>query len=266
VCIKPIIFQMRVSRRKFLEQTVKGMAALAAADLLAACQEKSATLTPEVIAPPEPPVSLALPAAPRNVRAGSLLRSISVIWDAVEQRLDGAPLTASPRYQIWRSDSDGSPFRLVHETAGGITSYSDFTVTPTMRVAYRIIAKDNTGRISEPSESSSRTQAAILITVARVPAIGAISFFNYAGEVLANPQQGLVSVERLSSTTFRALDLFCTHAGCGGMNFSNQVWTCRCHGSQFGQDGSLIQGPAQTPLVQLAAQLDPQGELIISAS
>jgi cytochrome b6-f complex iron-sulfur subunit len=252
---------MHVSRRKFLEQTAKGIAALSAAEFLAACQEKTSILTPEV-----PPVSLALPAAPRNVRARSLLRSISIIWDAVEQRLDGAPLTASPRYQLWRSDSDGSPFRLIHETAAGITSYSDFTVTPTMRVAYRIIAKDTADRLSELSEPSSRTQAAVRIASSVIPVIGAISFFNYDGNALANPQQALMSVERLSGSTFRALDLLCTHSSCGGMNFSNQIWTCRCHGSQFGQDGSLIQGPAQTPLVQLAAQLDPQGELIISAS
>ncbi|HLM05816.1 MAG TPA: FAD-dependent oxidoreductase [Blastococcus sp.] len=46
-----------------------------------------------------------------------------------------------------------------------------------------------------------------------------------------------------------ALSARCTHLGCiVHFNDAERAWECPCHGSRFGLDGSVIQGPANRPL------------------
>ena len=44
-----------------------------------------------------------------------------------------------------------------------------------------------------------------------------------------------------------AISLSCTHNGVTVMQQGNE-WVCPAHGSQFGLNGKLIQGPARTAL------------------
>ena len=47
----------------------------------------------------------------------------------------------------------------------------------------------------------------------------------------------------------------CTHLGCNvHWNSTEQCWDCPCHGSHFAPDGTVLNGPAITPLEPVAAQ------------
>ncbi len=44
----------------------------------------------------------------------------------------------------------------------------------------------------------------------------------------------------------------CTHMGCDvEWNNAERSWDCPCHGSRFSYDGSILEGPAVTPLKKL---------------
>jgi len=61
---------------------------------------------------------------------------------------------------------------------------------------------------------------------------------------------GTFLVARVSQDAFTALTATCTHEGCTVSGFANQVYVCPCHGSQFSTSGSVVQGPASSPLRQ----------------
>jgi glycine/D-amino acid oxidase-like deaminating enzyme/nitrite reductase/ring-hydroxylating ferredoxin subunit len=60
---------------------------------------------------------------------------------------------------------------------------------------------------------------------------------------------GHLAVHRDDEGQLHALSARCTHLGClVGWNRADRTWECPCHGSQFGADGALLQGPATEPL------------------
>lgn len=60
-----------------------------------------------------------------------------------------------------------------------------------------------------------------------------------------------VAVYRDERGTINACSAICTHMGCEvHFNDAETTWDCPCHGSRFRVDGSVIAGPAETPLAQ----------------
>jgi len=63
---------------------------------------------------------------------------------------------------------------------------------------------------------------------------------------------------------FIALSSVCTHQGCQvTYNHSNQNLPCPCHGSVFATSGSVLQGPANSPLKKY--EINQDGDLLIIA-
>lgn len=54
-------------------------------------------------------------------------------------------------------------------------------------------------------------------------------------------------------TTYSAVLTTCTHRGCRAEPTGSRI-ICPCHGSQFGNDGTLLKGPANRPLVKFPVE------------
>jgi Rieske Fe-S protein len=61
-----------------------------------------------------------------------------------------------------------------------------------------------------------------------------------------------VAVYRDETGEVTALSPVCTHLKClVGWNEAERSWDCPCHGSRFGIDGHILEGPALTPLERI---------------
>jgi Rieske Fe-S protein len=70
-----------------------------------------------------------------------------------------------------------------------------------------------------------------------------------------------IAVVRPSDTASVALDAVCTHEGCT-VGFDQTKLHCDCHGSEFGFDGAVLQGPANRPLRHFNATLTTDAILV----
>jgi glycine/D-amino acid oxidase-like deaminating enzyme/nitrite reductase/ring-hydroxylating ferredoxin subunit len=67
-----------------------------------------------------------------------------------------------------------------------------------------------------------------------------------------------VAAYRDDKGTLHACSAVCTHLGCHlHWNSFERCWDCPCHGSQFGIDGAVLNGPAIHPLEQIAVREKP---------
>lgn len=81
-------------------------------------------------------------------------------------------------------------------------------------------------------------------------------------EDLEPGQGGFVDIDgntvggyRDAEGTLHAVSLTCTHMGCPlRWNPAEKSWDCRCHGSRFNVDGSILNGPAVKPLSRQTTQ------------
>ncbi|GAA0664188.1 FAD-dependent oxidoreductase [Streptomyces thermocarboxydovorans] len=62
-------------------------------------------------------------------------------------------------------------------------------------------------------------------------------------------EDGRLAVYRDDDGALHAVSARCTHMGClVAFNAAERAWECPCHGSRFGTDGTVLQGPATRPL------------------
>ena len=68
------------------------------------------------------------------------------------------------------------------------------------------------------------------------------------GRVVASGLQQR-ALYRDESGSLHTLSARCTHLGClVRFNGAEKTWDCPCHGSRFGLNGEVIEGPAVRPL------------------
>jgi|YNPMSStandDraft_2_1061718.scaffolds.fasta_scaffold00818_10 Rieske Fe-S protein len=212
--------------------------------------------------PTSEPTTNTIPNPPTDLRVSETLRYVMLIWNAPTTNTDGSPLNDLQGYQIFRKVMPDGEFQFVQEIRSPGTIFID-AGTGENDVRYQVVAKTARGAVSARSEASPSARAQLKIRATEVPQIGTRSFFDTQGNRVTEPTAANVSVERLSENEFLALELTCTHAGCGGMSLSNEIWTCRCHGSRFDSQGNVVQPPATLPLLRLRTLLASNGELVL---
>ena len=72
------------------------------------------------------------------------------------------------------------------------------------------------------------------------------------GMVFADQQ---IVVTQPTQGRYQGLSSTCPHAGCQVNAVRDGAVICPCHGSRFGLDGAVVQGPAQSPLTRRAVAL-----------
>ncbi|RKR19938.1 nitrite reductase/ring-hydroxylating ferredoxin subunit [Arthrobacter oryzae] len=110
---------------------------------------------------------------------------------------------------------------------------------------------------ASPSDTSTAPAAAGASAPAGTPVrIGKLSEVKVGDTATGNANGKTVVIFRPSDKKVLAYDATCTHAGCP-VAPAGQGFTCPCHGSTFkGSDGSVITGPARSPLAPLTAAID----------
>ena len=57
--------------------------------------------------------------------------------------------------------------------------------------------------------------------------------------------------------SFKVVTAHCTHKGCVvDYDAAHSMWTCPCHGSKYGADGQVVEGPAKDPLLLPPTRID----------
>lgn len=74
---------------------------------------------------------------------------------------------------------------------------------------------------------------------------GGGAIFADEGVIVTQPQAG----------TFKGFKNACTHQGCPLQDVTDTI-NCGCHGSTFDLDGAVVEGPATSPLADLAITVD----------
>ncbi|WP_062988657.1 Rieske (2Fe-2S) protein [Nocardia anaemiae] len=74
--------------------------------------------------------------------------------------------------------------------------------------------------------------------------------------------KGDVVVTQPKAGSFVGLSSTCTHAGCKVATVSGGTINCACHGSKFGLDGSVVNGPATQPLAPKSVHVE--GDSIVA--
>jgi Rieske Fe-S protein len=99
---------------------------------------------------------------------------------------------------------------------------------------------------SDASSSSAGGASDALAAVADVPVGGAVSSTLDGKPILLTKQQ---------AGTVVGLSAICTHQGCTVASDGGRL-LCPCHGSVFALDGSVVSGPAPSPLPSVAVHVE----------
>lgn len=86
--------------------------------------------------------------------------------------------------------------------------------------------------------------------------LGPVSDVPVGGGTVFPDQQ--VVVTQAAAGQFQGLSTVCPHQGCQVNAVRDGQVICPCHGSRFGLDGAVLEGPAQSPLARRAVSVQGQ--------
>jgi cytochrome b6-f complex iron-sulfur subunit len=78
-----------------------------------------------------------------------------------------------------------------------------------------------------------------------------------------NPEHRLFVIRQKEA--FHVISAICTHLGCT-VQWRDTEFDCPCHGSRFRSDGTVIGGPAPSPLPWFATTVSPDGFLEVDSA
>ncbi len=113
-----------------------------------------------------------------------------------------------------------------------------------------------TGSATEAPASTASTAAGPSVPAGTAVRVGKLSDVKVGGTATGKVNGKTVVIFRPDDKTVLAYDATCTHAGCT-VAPAGEKFDCPCHGSSFkGADGSVVTGPAKSPLGKLTAAVD----------
>ncbi len=146
--------------------------------------------------------------------------------------------------------------RLNEDRRDFIKKSGALTAMSVMGIGFFTSCSDDEDIEPTPSEAIVVTEAEVRIDTSQVAELNAAG-----GWMLLTDVRMLVL--NTGNNNFNALTSVCTHEGCDrDWSFSNNIFTCACHGSRFNPDGTVALGPATQPLRNYATSVD-QGILTI---
>lgn len=251
------------SRRDFLSRSLAGAAAVSSLAILGqGCGDAPPPLV-EAVASEDGKVllslssypDLALPggAATLNVLGTSTRANLLIVHPTADQwvAVDGicthanCPLSYTSHKQTVECACHGSTFNLQGAVTHGPAKGA-------LRV-YQTSVANNILTVNI-SDGPPVTDGVLSVSLASYPALATAG-----GSQLVTPR-GLgdrLVIVRTSDTAFTVTSSICTHLGCDvGFNDKTKQLDCPCHGSIFGTDGKVIQGPAALALRSYPATFD----------
>jgi Rieske Fe-S protein len=109
-----------------------------------------------------------------------------------------------------------------------------------------------------PATSGTATSAGGSTATSSAPAAGALAATSQVpdggGKIIDGKN---IVITQPQSGSFKAFTAICTHQGCIVSSVSGGTINCPCHGSKFSiRDGSVINGPAPSPLASIAIKVE----------
>ena len=84
----------------------------------------------------------------------------------------------------------------------------------------------------------------------------------YLEDKNVQPDGTPILVIRQNDSSYIALSMYCTHAGCQVNPPSGGTIYCSCHGSEYDYHGNVLRGPASSPLTNYTVVLNAAAKTI----
>lgn len=123
----------------------------------------------------------------------------------------------------------------------------------------------NTSSSSPASDSPAKSAPESVAAAPSFKSIGTVAQLDKDGSLVSADKKITVVRDPKDKTKLLAVNTACTHKGCTVLWKSDKKqYVCPCHDAEFAANGSVIAGPAKTPLPNYAAKIE-KDQVVVSA-